>query len=162
MLFAQTAKRVFSPETLLPFLFGSLALGVLSNAVFTALTNLFGTASPAVLSIAVGSLLIHGLGVWVVSRLVRGPDATTSLPGKRSPTRRWLILLVSNKPPCEKAIEFHRPVLTAHGSVGVVLACWNRDRPMQYTPAVYDEQRKPIRPLDPIEIHIDPLTTPKA
>jgi len=67
--FARTARRFFSPEALVPFLFGSIALGVLSNAAFT---------------------------------------CSTALPGMRSPAKhRGLILLVSNRPTCDKAIQFH-------------------------------------------------------
>jgi len=110
--FARTARRFFSPEALVPFLFGSVALGVLSNAAFTLLTNQFGTDTSSLLAIGIGSLLILALAVWVVTRLVRPLSAETSVPGKRSPTKRkGLIVLVSRKPPCEKAIEFHRPVL---------------------------------------------------
>lgn len=223
--FARTARRFFSPEAIVPFLFGSVALGVLSNAVFTVCTNQFGTDTSSLLLIGVGSLLILALAVWVVTRLVRPTNEPTSLPGKRAPAKRkGLIVLVSRKPPCEKAIEFHRPVLervwlicstqslpvaqelrsqypalagteprvindvndpldfcavvdgiyrtlpngwtaedviadyvgmTAHGSVGVVLACLNRGRPMQFTPAKYDEKLQPVGPLDPIEITFD-------
>ena len=59
--FTRTARRFFSPEALVPFLFGSIALGVLSNAAFTLLTNQFGTESSSVLMIAFGSLLILAL-----------------------------------------------------------------------------------------------------
>lgn len=44
--------------------------------------------------------------------------------------------------------------MTAHGSVGVAIACISPPRPLQYTPARYDEQMKPIAPLDPIEIRL--------
>jgi hypothetical protein len=46
--------------------------------------------------------------------------------------------------------------MTAHGSVGMVLACLEHGRPMQYTAARYDEKLKPIDTLDPIEIVLDP------
>jgi len=225
--FARTARRFFSPEALVPFLFGSIALGVLSNAAFTLCTNLLGLENWPVLGIAVGSLAILALAVWVVTRLVRPLPESTALPGKRSPSkRRGLVLLVSKKPPCEKAISFHDSTLervwlicsaqslsvakelqtenawlvlsdpfivndvndplefytivekvyaslpegwwgedvitdyvgmTAHGSVGVVLACFGSNRPLQYTPAKYDENLKPVGPLDPIEITFDGL-----
>jgi hypothetical protein len=45
--------------------------------------------------------------------------------------------------------------MTAHGSVGMVLACLEQGRPLQYTAARYDEQLKPIESLDPIEIVLD-------
>ncbi len=46
--------------------------------------------------------------------------------------------------------------MTAHGSVGMVLACLEQGRPLQYTAARYDEHLKPIESLDPIEIVLDP------
>jgi hypothetical protein len=45
--------------------------------------------------------------------------------------------------------------MTAHGSVGMVLASLAPHRPLQYTPAHYDEQLKATEPLDPIEIVLD-------
>lgn len=42
--------------------------------------------------------------------------------------------------------------MTANGSVGMVLACVGSLRPLQYTPAVYNEELKAHIPLDPIEI----------
>ncbi|MBI5758604.1 MAG: CRISPR-associated protein [Planctomycetales bacterium] len=45
--------------------------------------------------------------------------------------------------------------MTAHGSVGMVLACLGTRGPLQYIPARLDAQRKPIEALDPIEIVLD-------
>jgi hypothetical protein len=45
--------------------------------------------------------------------------------------------------------------MTAHGSVGMVLACLEHGRPLQYTAARYDDKLKPIESLDPIEIVLD-------
>lgn len=45
--------------------------------------------------------------------------------------------------------------MTAHGSIGMVLACLSALRPLQYTPARLDEQQRPLEPLDPIEITLD-------
>jgi hypothetical protein len=44
--------------------------------------------------------------------------------------------------------------MTASGSVGMALACLRGGRPLQYTPATYD-QGKPVAPLDPIQISLD-------
>lgn len=225
--FTRTARRFFSPEALVPFLFGSVALGVLSNAAFTLLANQFGTESSSVLLIAVGSLASLALAVFfVIWRMQSSPESTV-LPGKRSPAKhRGLIFLISNKEPCRKAIAFHGTVLervwlicstatlplcdelrkdfpklipddpliindvydpleyysaverihrtlpdgwanaeviadyagmTVQASVGTVMACLNGRHPLQYTPAKFDEQRKPIGSLDPIEITFDGL-----
>ncbi len=45
--------------------------------------------------------------------------------------------------------------MTAHGSVGMALACLGHNRPLQYTRAIYDENLKAQQPLDPLEITID-------
>jgi hypothetical protein len=45
--------------------------------------------------------------------------------------------------------------MTAHASVGMALACLVATRPLQYTPASYDEKMQAIAPLDPIEIVLD-------
>lgn len=42
--------------------------------------------------------------------------------------------------------------MTAHASVGMVLACLAREYELQYTPANLDESGRPIGSLDPIEI----------
>jgi len=42
--------------------------------------------------------------------------------------------------------------MTAHGSVGMALACLVPMRPLEYTPGRYDDRLNAIEPLDPIEI----------
>jgi hypothetical protein len=42
--------------------------------------------------------------------------------------------------------------MTSHGSVGMVLACINRNYPLQYTPAQLDKNMNPHESLAPIEI----------
>jgi hypothetical protein len=42
--------------------------------------------------------------------------------------------------------------MTAHGSVGMALACLTPTRPLEYTPGRYDDRLNVIEPLDPIEI----------
>jgi hypothetical protein len=44
--------------------------------------------------------------------------------------------------------------MTAHGSVGVALACLSPLRSLQYTPALYNQALQSIASLDPIEIVI--------
>ncbi|MEW6127208.1 MAG: hypothetical protein AB1757_09230 [Acidobacteriota bacterium] len=45
--------------------------------------------------------------------------------------------------------------MPATASVGAVLACFDKDRPIQYTPAPYNEKLEAIEPLNPIEVKID-------
>jgi hypothetical protein len=42
--------------------------------------------------------------------------------------------------------------MTAMASVGSVLACLDEQRSLQYTPAVFDEQLRAMRPRDPVEV----------
>jgi hypothetical protein len=42
--------------------------------------------------------------------------------------------------------------MTAHGSVGMALACMAPARPLQYTPGRYDTELQAVAPLDPLEI----------
>lgn len=221
----RSAVRVFlTPETLLPFLLGSISLGVLSNATYGLLTNALGTTEWALIGLIGGVLAIFLLCVWafamVVSRIGRPLSAHTRTPAKH----KGLILLVSRLEPCEKAITYHKPILqkvwllcsaqtlpiaqqiqnansefrihdplvindlhnpievkgriediyaslpseweesdliadytgmTAHCSVGVALACLSPTRHLQYTPAVFDENRNPTGSLEPIEVRLD-------
>ncbi|MBZ0168245.1 MAG: hypothetical protein K8F29_02225 [Kofleriaceae bacterium] len=221
----RSAVRVFlTPETLLPFLLGSVSLGVLSNAIYGLLTNALGTTGWALIGLIVGVLAIFILCVWafamVVSRIGRPLGAHTRAPAKH----KGLILLVSRSEPCERAIAYHRPMLqrvwllcsaqtlpiaqqlqsansdlliddpivindlhnpievkgriediyaelpsgweewgviadytgmTAHCSVGAALACLSPTRHLQYTPAVFDENRNPIGSAEPIEVRRD-------
>jgi hypothetical protein len=45
--------------------------------------------------------------------------------------------------------------MTVHASVGMVLACAERGRSLQYTPARFDEQRKELGSLNPIRISLN-------
>lgn len=44
--------------------------------------------------------------------------------------------------------------MTAHGSVGMTLACLPRQRALQYTPGKFDKELKAVQPLPPIEINL--------
>jgi CRISPR-associated protein (Cas_Cas02710) len=52
----------------------------------------------------------------------------------------------------ESAIIADYTGMTAHASVGMVLACVGSDRPLQYTPAKLDAQDKVVGSLNPIRI----------
>jgi hypothetical protein len=51
--------------------------------------------------------------------------------------------------------------MTAHASVGTVLACIGTDRPLQYTPAKRNTQGKIIGCLDPIRVLLKPESATK-
>jgi hypothetical protein len=223
--FSKTAAIFFSPETLLPFLMGSVFLAVLGNAVWQILLNLLGTTTFAVAQIALGSILIFLLSVLLFARGLKHLESDT-LPNARIPRQHpGLILLVSREQPCRIAIQYHLPTLnqcwllcshetrsiattitqeftaqsiqfttlivnniydpleyyqqikriydhlpkgwtvkdviadytgmTAHGSVGMVLASLSPNAPLQYTPA---HPTKPNESLTPIEITLKPTS----
>lgn len=223
---SQAARVFFNYEALLPFLFGSVCLGVLSNAVYQILVSWWGSRAPVAVGIAIGSFVALVFAVWSFGRVVKAlqldpPDAFAT---RHPAPRKGLILMVSRIDPSRKAIEYHEEALeqcwlicstrtldlarqliktfpkirfpepllindvqsplefrdciekiyqnlpdgwqesdviadyvgmTAHGSVGMALACVPARRPLQYTPAPYDEQLRPVEPLDPIEIVVE-------
>jgi hypothetical protein len=114
--FIQAIKIFFSPETILPFMLGSIFLAVLGNAVYDILKNSLGSATPALVRIAIGSLLIFfasvGFVSWLVSKRLSRLSSGNSVLGNRRPQKhRGLILLVSNEEPCQQAIRYHLPKL---------------------------------------------------
>lgn len=234
---SQALKIVFSPETILPFLVGSVFLAVFGNAVYDIFKNTFGTTTPDLARIAAIALLILCLAVgivgWVISqRLSRLPIDIPFEVQQKALDRQYpgLILLVSQPEACETAIRFHLPVLkrcwlicsrerlemaqdlcyrfpqvcvdppivvndiynplefraqineiyrdrlpkgwresgviadytgmTAHASVGTVLACVGTRRPLQYTPAKVDHQGKIVGSLNPIRIFLHEAPNP--
>lgn len=110
--FANMIQFFFTPEAFVPFLFGSVFLGVLVNAVYGLLTNMLGTTNSAMASIAVGATLIFLLSVWlfasVLARFEPRPIGAHTQPPER---HQGLILLVSRPEPCERAIAYHQPKL---------------------------------------------------
>ena len=50
--------------------------------------------------------------------------------------------------------------MTPHASVGMVLACFRADRPLQYTPAKLDTSGAIVGSIDPIEIVLDEEPAP--
>jgi hypothetical protein len=226
---SQSLKIFFSPETIAPFLIGSLCLAILGGAVYDMLKNSFGATTPDLVRIAIITLMIllFAIGVvsWIIAqRLARIPlNIPFQVKQKQlNQQYRGLILLVSRSEACEVAIRFHLPRLqrcwlvcstqtlelaqqvrqqfpmvcvdqpivindvyqplevyvrlreiyrdrlpdgwqdadviadytgmTAHASVGVVLACVGTPRPLQYTPAKLDAQGRAIGSLSPIRI----------
>ena len=104
-------RLIFSPEAILPFLLGSLALGVMGNAVFTLLTNWLGSSTPALLSIVLGTVLVLIGAAFFLERVLRRLPGRLKLDKKAPEARRGLILLVSNKEACQTAITYHGPRL---------------------------------------------------
>lgn len=221
--FTSGIQLLTTPQTLLTFLIGGIAMGVLGNAVYQMLTNCFGTTNITILGISAGAgLVLVGVALmlgYLAQRLRQDPP----LAGKQEPRqRRGLILLVSNAPIAQRALAWHDETLewcwlvcsaqslpvatqlkdalqtqgkqaelvlindvydplecrnkvdalyrqlpaglaptdvildftgmTAMASVGSVLACLDEQRALQYTPAVFDEQLRALRPLNPVEV----------
>lgn len=110
--FSKAAKIFFNPETLIPFIIGTMFLSVLGNALTQLLFNIFGTTTSAAVGIALGSVLIFIFSVWFLARSLakmRSPEIDL---GKIPPKKhKGLMLLVSRDEPCRKAIEYHLPQL---------------------------------------------------
>jgi hypothetical protein len=232
---SQAIKVVFSPETILPFLIGSICLAVFGSAIYDILKNEFGSTTPALIRLGAIAFLILCLAVGVVGGVIsrRLSRLSVEVPfevQQKQLTRKYrgLILLVSQPEACATAIRFHlgnqvgdlercwlvssqqklaiaedlvrqfpqvcvdKPILindiynplefydriqeiyanrlpsgwqesnviadytgmTAHASVGTVLACVGTTRPLQYTPAKIDAQGKIIGSLDPIRVEL--------
>jgi hypothetical protein len=101
-------KLLFTPEALLPFLIGSVALAVLGNGVYQLLTNWLGTTTFALVEITVSALFVLLFIAWILSHIINRLRPLPELIGIKHPTkRRGLILLVSREEPCRKAIEWH-------------------------------------------------------
>src|SRR5437868_257425 len=96
----------------LPFLFGSVALGVMGNATFFLLSKLFGASYKAVGGIILGTFLVIIFSAWVLSRIFNRLRPAAPVVGLKSPEpHKGLILLVSNEPTCRKALEWHATTL---------------------------------------------------
>jgi hypothetical protein len=229
-MLAQALKIFFVPETIFPFLVGSICLSIFSSSIYDILKNTIGTSTTAITQIAIGTfsiLILAAVTVYlIITRLARSPanipfEVTTKSLDRQ---HRGLILLVSNEKACKTAIEFHKgkleqcwlicsitsqptaekvrqafpqictslPIvvndvydplefrdcineiyerrlprgmaeseviadytgMTAHGSVGTVLAILGKNRPLQYIPAKLDPDNKIIGSLDPIKVTI--------
>lgn len=221
--FISGAKLVLSPTNVVAFVFGSLALSIAGNAVFSLLTNAFGAAQYTLFIITVCALGVLFFVGWILNKFLGRLRYVPTLAHDTPAMRKGLILLVSNETVCRKDIEFHRETLqycwlvhstdarssdtarklcdelvkadiraeqvqvndvynlseckrkiediyrklpddltendvildftgmTAVVSLGAVLACLDEKRPIQYTPATYNELKAPI-PLNPIEV----------
>jgi hypothetical protein len=228
----QAIKIVFSPETILPFLVGSVSLAVFGNAIYDIFKKIFGEEIPDLIKIAGISLLILAMAIGIVSWVIAqrldhlSIDVPFEVQQKKLDRKyKGLILLVSNSEACRTAIQFHQPTLkrcwlvcspqtleqaeelrrqfrecvdppivvndvydplqfrdsisaiyearlpngwqdtdviadytgmTVHASVGTVLACFEKHRPLQYTPARHGAQDRIVGSLHPIKVTLSP------
>jgi len=113
--FSRAAAIFFTPQTLLPFLLGSVFLAVLGNAVWQILLDFFvqrtGNTTLAAIQIALGALLIFVLSVLLFARGLRKLEPRMIADARIPAKHRGLILLVSKDVPCQVAIQHHLPVL---------------------------------------------------
>lgn len=100
-------KKFFNPETIIPFLIGSLVLSIFSNSVSKILENIIGDTTQAQVKIIMGAIAIFLICVWWLNRSLSKTSPVISL-GKAQPRpHKGLILLVSRDEPCRKAIKYH-------------------------------------------------------
>jgi hypothetical protein len=105
--FFRVAQKFFNPETLVPFFIGALFLSVLGTAVSDILKALIGDDTEGAVKIAIGSIAIFLICVWLVQKSLTQNSPSLDI-GKSSPLKhKGLILLVSREEPCIKAIEYH-------------------------------------------------------
>jgi len=114
--FSRAAAIFFNPQTLLPFLFGSVFLAVLGSAVWQILLDLVGkltggNTTLAAILIGLGSLLIFLVSVRLFAQGLRKLEPQTIADAQIPSKHRGLILLVSQKVPCQIAIQHHLPTL---------------------------------------------------
>lgn len=100
------------PKTIGPFLLGSIALGVVSNAIYQILCNILGITTAAAVEIAVGAFIILIVAVVWVSYYLQSKSGLVHEPTYATPnSRRGLIYLVSSKQPCITAAGYHAETL---------------------------------------------------
>lgn len=114
--FTQATKVFFNPETILPFMLGSVFLSIFGSSVYDILKNALGSQTSDLVKIAIGALLIFllsaGVAYWSISRRIADRDRDSLFLKKKKPRKyRGLILLVSKIEPCEQAIRYHLPEL---------------------------------------------------
>src|SRR5712691_1563995 len=110
--FVSGMQLLTTPQSLLTFLIGGIALGVLGNAVYQVLTNWFGANNSAMAGIISGAFLVL-VGVAVMlGHLAHRLRPAPPLPDKQTPhKRRGLIILISNEKTARKALDWHQETL---------------------------------------------------
>ena len=110
--YASGLQILTSPQALIPFLIGSVALSVIGNSAFQLLTNWLGAGYVGQFIIILLAFLLIWIAVRVLSVIAHRFQPVALRPGKKPPAkRRGLILLVSNDQTPHKAIEWHRETL---------------------------------------------------
>lgn len=105
-------QLMLTPEALVPFLVGAIALAILGDAAYDWLLSMLGTKGThsGAIAVVTGFVLLGSAGVC--SRVVNRDRPAPPLPGKRPPKpRKGLIVLVSNSTSLAKAIEYHSSAL---------------------------------------------------
>lgn len=110
--FSNGLQLMLSPQALVPFLIGSLAIAILGSAAYQLLTNWLGATNRGALMIGAGALLVLVFTAWFLSTLVERLSKPEPLLGKRHPDkRRGVIVLVSSEPSCRAALQWHGATL---------------------------------------------------
>lgn len=110
--FASGMQLLTTPQSLLTFLIGGIALGVLGNAVYQVLTNYFGTNNSVIARIILGALLVLVGVAAMLGHLTQRWRTAPPLPDKQTPQkRRGLILLISNEQTARRALTWHQETL---------------------------------------------------
>lgn len=106
-------QALFNPGAIIPFIVGSLSLGILSSSLYDLLKALtvkdpngavFGLARIAISTFLILIAMVVILAV-IITRLANSKRVAKSIAGPVK--RKGLIFLVSNEVPARKAIEFH-------------------------------------------------------
>lgn len=110
--YASGLQILTSPQAIIPFLIGSMALSVIGNSAFQLLTNWLGAGYLGQSIIIFSAALLILIAAIVLSEIAQRLQPVALRPGKQPPAkRRGLILLVSNNQTPHKAIEWHSETL---------------------------------------------------
>jgi hypothetical protein len=107
-------QRIFDAKTIGPFLVASVTLGILSNGLYELAADAIGRTPWRLGMLVAAAFVIFGGCVLIVAANLKGGPACDIGKGKPG-KRRGLIFLVSQEPPCRKAVEYHR---------GALERCW--------------------------------------
>jgi hypothetical protein len=103
----KTAKRFFEPDTLIPFLIGTMFLSVTGNAFSDILKIVFGDDIQSLCKITASSIIIFIICIWLFDKALNKPEKQFDFSRAKPKKHKGLILLVSREEPCRKAIEYH-------------------------------------------------------